>query len=949
MNARRNLVLAASGVLAVSASALAVAGHAPIAAAVIAAPAAGPVLDLRAQFEERFPGGTLLEVQGQLRRVFGRQFSEGDTPHESVEAFLRSWSTLWGVPFDQLEPIGPFADGGHQLELMHDENGENPSFTAVYWRQHVRGVPVFRGFVWGLVSNLERFPMMLGGGTIRDLGDAFPASIEGRDLGAGTLDPAVYAGTAIADFAGAPVMTTPRYVIWAGIDADVAPAKLAVEFTADGADATDPAERAKNLYIVDAADGRVLHRESLIRHGSVSGTVTGKSTDGSKADACNAESAKALPYVQVNVGGVANYANASGAFSATYTGTGSVTVAPVLAGRYFRVSETTGSANLASAGSQSVADGGTASFIFNNTPAALQTAQVNCYLEANLIRDTVLAANPSYPTIANQLSFTINTNIGSTCNAYYDGASINFYQAGGGCNNTGFSTVVHHEFGHHVVNCGGSGQQQYGEGMSDVMSILMSDESALGVGFFSSNCTGGIRNAANSCQYSASSCSSCGSAIHSCGQLLSGCAWDLRNNLRATYPTTYRAKLRNLAVNSVPLHAGQSDIGSDIAADFLTLDDAVSNGGNGNVADGTPNYNLIAGAFNAHGLTSPSIALLLIEFPNPMPTNVDPAGGQQYELTVRPVSSQIQAGSQKMMFREGTSGAFTAIPLESLGGNSYRATFPATTCSSTLNFYFQATSTGGTVVTNPSTGPAAPFSAESQLSASDALVDDFDSTSTAFTTTGNVGASRGGWQRILMPTSNTCNGPAPLGGSTRSYVTGSLGTGCNDIDGGYSELNSPVFDAAGADSLTLQVTTYLSNDQGANPGEDPLTVQVSSDSGASWVDVDRILTSHNWTDRSWNLAQFVVPSSTMRVRFRAEDLGAGDSEVKAAVDNVRIRAVTCQAGVLGDLDGDGNVGAGDLAVMLLDFGPCSGCPSDLDSTGIVDGGDVAILLLLFTF
>jgi len=46
-----------------------------------------------------------------------------------------------------------------------------------------------------------------------------------------------------------------------------------------------------------------------------------------------------------------------------------------------------------------------------------------------------------------------------------------------------------------------------------------------------------------------------------------------------------------------------------------------------------------------------------------------------------------------------------------------------------------------------------------------------------------------------------------------------------------------------------------------------------------------------------------------------------------------------------DLDGDGVVGAGDLAIMLLDFGACA--RGDLDGSGSVDGGDVALLLLQF--
>jgi hypothetical protein len=67
-----------------------------------------------------------------------------------------------------------------------------------------------------------------------------------------------------------------------------------------------------------------------------------------------------------------------------------------------------------------------------------------------------------------------------------------------------------------------------------------------------------------------------------------------------------------------------------------------------------------------------------------------------------------------------------------------------------------------------------------------------------------------------------------LGGSYKSYVTGALTSGCNDMDGGYTELLSPVFDAQGAETLMLGITTFLSNNTGANPGEDPLTIQVSN-------------------------------------------------------------------------------------------------------------------------
>jgi hypothetical protein len=903
------------------------------------------VQDARTAFQQAFPGGSLIDVRGQLRRAFGVDFSHGASPHDSVEAFMRQWSVLWGVPFSQLEPIGPFEDGSHEMGLMPDENGA-PGCTAVYWRQQVRGVPVFRSYAWGLAQHVDGFPMPLAGGTLKDLGSDFPASLEGRDLGSSTMDPAIYASQVIGQFQQPPVLSSPRYVIWAGIDSAKETPRLAVEFTATSGGPVDPDTHQRMQYVVDAADGTILHQESLIVHGAVSGTVNMKTTDGFKADACNAEVSKGMPYGTVVVAGNTFYADANGAYSATFTGT-SASVAPNLSGRYFRVIDAA-SNPLAAVSSQVVGDGGTANFTFNNTPAELQTAQVNTYYAANQVRDMVLAANASYPTIYKQVSFPIYTNIASTCNAYYDGSSINFFTAGGGCNNTGFSTVVHHEFGHHVVACGGSGQAAYGEGMGDVMSLLMSDESALGVGFFSGNCTSGIRNASNSCSYDAVNCSSCGSEIHACGQLISGVVWDIRNSFRTTYATTYRTRVANLAVNSVPLHAGQSDIASDIAADYLTLDDAPSNGGNGVIADGTPNYNAIAAAFNRHQLAAPSIALLLIEFPNALPTSINPDGTQTYDLTIRPVSSQIKAGSQKMFFREGTTGSFTALPLQSLGGTSYRATFPASTCKSTLQFYFQADSTGGTSIANPSGAPGSVFSATSQISSTMAFSDDFEATTTAFTVAGNVGPSKGAWMRVLPSTSNTCNGPNARAGSVKAFVTGALTSGCNDIDAGYTELLSPVFDASGAETLVMGITTFLSNDTGANPSEDPLTISVSNDGGTNWTVIDRIYQSHNWTDRTYRIDPVLVPSSAMRLKVRAEDLGAGDSQVKAGVDDVWFESTVCTAAPFGDLDGDRVVGASDLAVLLLDFGPCVGCPSDLDGSGVVDGGDVALLLLSFT-
>ena len=65
-----------------------------------------------------------------------------------------------------------------------------------------------------------------------------------------------------------------------------------------------------------------------------------------------------------------------------------------------------------------------------------------------------------------------------------------------------------------------------------------------------------------------------------------------------------------------------------------------------------------------------------------------------------------------------------------------------------------------------------------------------------------------------------------------------------------------------------------------------------------------------------------------------------------ADENGNDRLDACEF-ALGDLDLSGEVDTADLALLLLDFGPCPGCLDDLDGDGQVDNSDLALLLLNF--
>ncbi|MHC4932290.1 MAG: hypothetical protein ACYTGV_08885, partial [Planctomycetota bacterium] len=221
-------------------------------------------------------------------------------------------------------------------------------------------------------------------------------------------------------------------------------------------------------------------------------------------------------------------------------------------------------------------------------------AEVNAYVGANVVRDWIVAANPSYPLIGAQLDFPVIVNRNdSLCpgNAWYDGVldTINFCRAGTSNPNTAWSSVIYHEFGHHLVAAGGSGQGEYGEGMGDVMSVIILDDPRLAQGFFG-DCGSSLRSADNTLQYP------CSGGIHYCGQVLSGAVWDTRNELASTKPAQYQQILMDLAVNSVLLHSGD-EIDRSITVDWLTLDDD-----NGDLSDGTPHSAEILAGFGAHNL-----------------------------------------------------------------------------------------------------------------------------------------------------------------------------------------------------------------------------------------------------------------------------------------------------------------------------------------------------------
>ncbi len=537
----------------------------------------GLVQETTALLREAYPEVRFYTDAGQVQ-VYGTELGFGLSPEHTADSFIQSYSGVFGVSADELLP-GTALNDMYTQGLMYDPQTDSYACTLVCYRQYKDGIPVDKADLRLLIGNRPGYPLVLANSTLVDLEDFTVPPDATANIAEGDAHAA-----AIAQVPGLINFSESELIIWPDLNNKPRQPRVAIAFVADnGMPATGQYEKWR--FVADARTGEILERENLILSTDVTGTVRGMGTTIPKADICNPEIDMAMPYAKVAIGSTTAYADANGNFTIPNSGSSPVTVYSYMSGTYFTVSDQGGPLETLN---MTVTPPGPANFMHNaaNTSEFIR-AQVNGYIQANVVRDFVLAQNPTYPTIYNQTNFPVNVNINSTCNAYYDYSSINFYRAGGGCSNTAFSSVIHHEYGHHVVSCGGSGQDAYGEGMADCMSVLIADDPVLAYGFYSSDCNNGIRNADNNLQYP------CSGEIHYCGQLLSGCVWSTRNQLLQTNPLTYRSIISKLTVNSVLLHGSGGSITPAIYNHFIQLDDQYYDGSH---------HNEITAGFAAHNM-----------------------------------------------------------------------------------------------------------------------------------------------------------------------------------------------------------------------------------------------------------------------------------------------------------------------------------------------------------
>ncbi|HEV8480463.1 MAG TPA: FlgD immunoglobulin-like domain containing protein [Candidatus Eisenbacteria bacterium] len=619
---------------------------------------------------------------------------------------------------------------------------------------------------------------------------------------------------------------------------------------------------------VDAADSRVWARESDLRYVDVSGTVTGSILPYTYTD----------PFVTANLKQAVVWRAADSTFAAT---NGSYTLTGAAPGESLWTAFRSSFLEVVNNAGRNSRLGGVAPgpVNFNWAPATSDTAERNVFFQALQAHAYIKALDPGFTGLDYRVP--ANINIPATCNAFWDGQSINFYSYGGGCPNTGdIADVIFHEYGHGITQFtwapnGPNGAMH--EGLSDYYAATMTRNSHIGVNFRGPGTF--LRNTQNTVALPANSCNG---EVHCVGNAVSGALWDMQSNLIAALADSNAGRAK---ADSLFHYAGY---GGAFWFDDYLLDVLAVADNDGTLLNGTPFFGQICSAFTAHGFVCPDTTSGPWITHTPLPDSDPTASPFTVTANLGSFAGALAAGGQSIHYRY-NGGLWDTAPLNPVSGTQYQGQIPAPPGGGRVDYYLDNRDAGGLRATLPKNAPTSFFTfyigTLSTVFADDMEID------RGWTPT--TSASTGRWQRVdPNGTSDTgfffqTEDDHTPGAGVFCWVTGDttagLDPGVDDIDGGCVQLVSPRWDLSAANNARLSFWRWYTDETAY---DDTLHFDVSSDDGATWTPLSQIEFTHNdWEQDSFDLGSVIPLTSQVRMRVRACDR-AGGSLVEAALDDV---------------------------------------------------------------
>lgn len=361
------------------------------------------------------------------------------------------------------------------------------------------------------------------------------------------------------------------------------------------------------------------------------------------------------------------------------------------------------------------------------------------------------------------------------------------------------------------------------------------------------------------------------------------------------------------------------------------------------------------------GLGEPQLSF---DFPNGVPGEVASNNQVITVNVIEAAGSTLDNGVINLHVDTGSGFVVTPVQPTMPGGQTFDIELPSgLECASQVEFYLSGTTQDGLTWRAPETAPVANFISIVADEVIESFADDFESDNGWTVGDPLDTAVRGIWTRVdpngtaAQPEDDNTADPG-----TMCFVTGQGqpdgSLGAQDVDGGTTTLISPTFDGSGTNAV-ISYYRWYSNNAGAGPNQDLLLVDISNDNGDTWVNLETVGPASPETSGGWFFTQAMIedvipPTSTMRVRFVAEDADPG-SIVEAAVDDFAVSSLLCDPpclGATGDLDANGMVNGNDVGVFVdaaLNGGSfevtCAGDFSNDGTLGAEDVTDFVALLL----
>ena len=372
---------------------------------------------------------------------------------------------------------------------------------------------------------------------------------------------------------------------------------------------------------VDATTGEILELKDINDYAQATGGVYMGSP------ATGAEVVRPMPFADVATG---VFANSAGIFSSA--------TSSALNGQFVRIVDTCGAISKTPDASGNLAFG-TSAGTDCTTPGSggagnTHSARTQFY-HVNRIKEVGRGWLPSNTWLQGKL--TVNVNLNQTCNAYWNGSTLNFFKSGGGCGNTGeIAAVSLHEYGHGLDSNDGTGaapEGGTGEAYGDFTAALQLHTSCIGPGFLTSNC-GGYGDACTACtgvrdidfakhasntpatvsNFTQVRCGAgsgpCGKEVHCESYVASEAMWDLANRDLPSPGTgsawTITDRLwygsRSTATSAFSCTTGTTFTSNGCGAGSWWKTMRAVDDDDGNLSNGTPHSCNLFAAFNRHGI-----------------------------------------------------------------------------------------------------------------------------------------------------------------------------------------------------------------------------------------------------------------------------------------------------------------------------------------------------------